>query len=484
MAPYEVPPTLAQLIAIAMTPRVTGVFSMLGSGYIVHDCWRQLRTTVRGRGGIVSTAHTYQRLMIGLSVSDMIMTFGFVLSTLPIPRDTPYIWGNVGNTKSCAFAGMFTTFGVVPTMYNASLSIYYLLRIRHGWTPTQLRKVETWLHIVPWVWGVCIVVASLSLKLFNSGYFECWLAPFPQGCNPSFKSTPENPPTCIRGDNIELYQWGFDLIPKLISIIIVTINMYLTWYSVHQQEKQTKKFTEPAAAVKEAPDAAAENSGEPTETMLSKAKRWTDRLPNPLPPSLQPWQVEAVKLSVAQRLAIQSYLYVGALYVSITPVVIARTYEETHGTIRWTMLFFVSLFMPAQGICNALVYLRPRYLQYRKDETKRRKLEEQIMPKPATQEANSTCSDEAEKEPSQPLRASQKSRLQTLGDTMRDGAVDDEAELVYIVGSLEQPETEPRASERMPETNEKKTRFWSFSSASSQRPSINDDIVVGDDQVE
>ena len=183
MAPYKTNPNHAQMVAIAMTPRITGFLSMLGSGYIVYDCFRQLKSGERGRGGTVSTsstAHTYQRLMIGLSVSDMIMAFGFVLSTLPIPRGTPNVWGAIGNTQSCTFAGMFTLFGVVPIMYNASLSIYYVLRIRHGWTQSQLHGIEKWLHLVPWMWGISIEAASLSLKLLNSGAFECWLAPYPR----------------------------------------------------------------------------------------------------------------------------------------------------------------------------------------------------------------------------------------------------------------------------------------------------------------
>jgi hypothetical protein len=168
---------------MAITPKVSGFLSLLGSGYIVYDCYRQLKTAQGGSGITLSansSAHIYQRLMIGMSLSDMIMSFSFVLSTLPMPRGTPNTWGALGTTGSCSFIGSFTMMGVVPVMYNASLSIYYLLRIRNGWTLSQLHAVEKWLHCVPWVWGLLTVIAGLSLKLFNSGLFECWLAPFPR----------------------------------------------------------------------------------------------------------------------------------------------------------------------------------------------------------------------------------------------------------------------------------------------------------------
>lgn len=180
MAPFTGNPTYAQMVAMAMTPKITGLLSMCGSGYITWDCYRQLKASTGGATHTSSSANIYQRLMIGMSVSDMIMSFGFVLSTLLAPRGTKNVWGAIGNTQSCTFSGMFTLFGVVPTMYNASLSIYYILRIRNGWTLSQLRAVEPYLHGVPWIWGIAVVLAAVSLKLLNCGLFECWLAPFPR----------------------------------------------------------------------------------------------------------------------------------------------------------------------------------------------------------------------------------------------------------------------------------------------------------------
>jgi hypothetical protein len=181
MAPYAHTPSQAQLVAIAITPKVTGLLSILGNGYIIRDCYQQLNKVQRGRGGTLSSSgHTYQRLMIGMSLSNSIMSFGFVLSTLPMPKDTTFAWRPMGNTQTCTFAGCLTMMGVTPVMYNASLSIYYLLRIRYGWTFSQLVRVERWLHVVPWVWGISAVIVGVVMKLFNAGHYECWLAPFPR----------------------------------------------------------------------------------------------------------------------------------------------------------------------------------------------------------------------------------------------------------------------------------------------------------------
>ncbi|GKY92089.1 hypothetical protein MPSEU_000180300 [Mayamaea pseudoterrestris] len=425
MAPFTGNPTQAQMVAMAITPKISGLLSMLGSGYIVRDCLRQLKSGERGRGGTVTTSsgHIYQRLMIGMSISDMIMSFGFVLSTLLAPKDTPNMWGNIGNTQSCTFSGMFNLFGVTPTLYNGSLSIYYLLRIRNGWTQSQLQNVEKWLHGIPWIWGISVVIASLALKLLNSGLFECWLAPFPQGCVSSYKATEDNPGTCTRGDNIELYQWGFDTIPKLMSIFIVTINMYLTWYSIYQQEKQTLRFSMGSMAARRESEYAADTDS--NEDGDGKPARRSIRRPSQ---ARRPSQV--IKLSVAQRLARQSYFYVGALYVTYIPVVTARINEAVTGFVHWEMLYTICLLVPLQGFWNAFVYLRPRYLQYRKDEMKRMGQAGESTNNSRWFSSTRSSDAEGSPKPATPLApAGHRNIFQTFGDAFRDGAIDDEAEL-------------------------------------------------------
>jgi hypothetical protein len=137
----------------------------------------------------------------------------------------------------------------------------------------------------------------LSVSLFHT-----------EGCTMTYQSTPDNPPTCTRGDNVTLYQWGFDMIPKLSSIAIVTVCMFLTWLSLYRQEQQTRRYS------------------------LGTTK--------------------AVKLSVAQRLARQSYFYVGALYITYIPVIVARLNEAFTGYVHYEMLYTISFLVPMQGFWN------------------------------------------------------------------------------------------------------------------------------------
>ena len=85
---------------------------------------------------------------------------------------------------------------------------------------------------------------------------------------------------------------------------------------------------------------------------------------------------------------------------------------------------------------TGIVYLRPRYLQFRKDEAKRRRREELGLSTFASEGyAGSRESDSKDSGQRQ-----SKTILQTIGDTFRDGAIDDEKELMYVE-ALEKADT-------------------------------------------
>jgi hypothetical protein len=90
-----------------------------------------------------------------------------------------------------------------------------------------------------------------------------------------------------------------------------------------------------------------------------KSQRFRNRLRWSTPRSRRPSQIVAVKLSVAQRLARQSYFYVGALYITYLPVIVARIYEGATGFVHWEMLYTISLLIPFQGFWNGKTELAP-----------------------------------------------------------------------------------------------------------------------------
>jgi hypothetical protein len=318
MAPFTGIPSHEQQVALAIAPKITGSLSICGSSYIIYDCLRRKERRERT---------TFHRLMIGLSISDILMTIGLFTSTWFMPADTPNVYGAIGNVHTCEAVGFVEQWGVAAVMYNASLSIYYLVRIKYGWTPTRIkRRAEPWLHIVPLVFALATSVACLALDLFNSGLFDCWIAPYPQGCLESWRN--DGVTTCERGNNASLYIWVFDLIPKWSSVLLVTVNMLLTWQAVYRLERKTLKYSRPSTLF----PSNSSNSLNPSNNSTERS----------MPP----------KPKVARRLARQSYLYVGALYLTYIPVIVTRLTELILGYVYYEMLLTISVMIPLQGFWN------------------------------------------------------------------------------------------------------------------------------------
>jgi hypothetical protein len=103
---------------------------------------------------------TYHRLVFGLSVGDILSSFGFALGSTMVPKEMNYFIPSAqGNTATCTAQGFLLVFGVtVAAMYNCSICLYYLAIIRYNKKDEYIRnKLEPWFHgisiIIPFVVG-------------------------------------------------------------------------------------------------------------------------------------------------------------------------------------------------------------------------------------------------------------------------------------------------------------------------------------------
>ena len=105
MAPFNGIPTHEQQVALAIVPKVTSALSIFGSGFITFDALRPHKAR-----------SSYQRLLVGMSICDLSMSGGIFMSTWPMPRDVPNVFGNVGTVQTCTAQGFFEQFGVSTVM--------------------------------------------------------------------------------------------------------------------------------------------------------------------------------------------------------------------------------------------------------------------------------------------------------------------------------------------------------------------------------
>jgi hypothetical protein len=293
--------------AIAIVPKFTSLLSMFGSSFIIYKVLQKPR----------SQQNTYHRLMLGMSVCDLLSSACFFLTTWPIPKEEN-IYAASGNQATCIAQGFFSQFSLATAIYNASLSFFYVMKIRYSWSSKRIeRRLEPALHAVALLIGVGTAIAGVALNLYNNDSWECWIAPKPQDCQESWRNNGNT--TCERGDNASLYRWVFYYALLWCAIVVVTVDMFLVYRAVLTTEMATERY-----------DA----------TRARHRKH-------------------------SKQVAVQGYWYCGAFYLTWLFPTITRLVQVIADETPYPLILVTALFVPIQGFFNFLVYMHPRYKQVR-----------------------------------------------------------------------------------------------------------------------
>jgi hypothetical protein len=153
----------SQLVDITILQRVMGSISLAGSIYVIQDVLQNKS----------KRNHTYHRLMVGLSISDVLSSFFVqILSTAPVPKGYHVL--AIGNLATCDAQGFFVFLCLFTTiLYNCSLATYYLVQLKYNWINRRIKALEKWLHIVPWSVGLTYAIAGLALNMYGPFGFGC-----------------------------------------------------------------------------------------------------------------------------------------------------------------------------------------------------------------------------------------------------------------------------------------------------------------------
>jgi hypothetical protein len=153
----------SQIVHITILQRIMGTISVIGSSYVIQEVLRNEQ----------KRKHTFHRLMVGLSLSDILSSFFVhILSTSLMPKG--YQVFAIGSLATCDAQGfMNTMFGFTTTLYNCSLTTYYLVQLKYNWTNRRIKALEKWLHIVPWSVGLVMAIFPLIFKMYSPFRFIC-----------------------------------------------------------------------------------------------------------------------------------------------------------------------------------------------------------------------------------------------------------------------------------------------------------------------
>ena len=281
--------------------RIGSSMSIIGSATICFKIFHSdnLRDTL---------SKTKQRLLLGMSIMDILNSIAYAFAAYPIPEDAPFaydVYGNKGNTTTCEAQGFFIQLGFSVPLYSCSLCIYFLLVIQFGKTNAYIsKKFEPVMHMVAIFFPLLTSFLGLALDLYNSNNAFCWIEPYPYKCE--FKNIFGDVP-CTRGINSYTYQFIFGGSVLLVSFLCTLISMICIVFKVWKLQS-----------------------------------------------SLQSSDFRKTKEAGRQAL-----LYIAAFLITWTWGVSIVLIEQAGYSAPNGIIYFFSLFQPMQGFWNVLVYLRP-----------------------------------------------------------------------------------------------------------------------------
>jgi membrane protein implicated in regulation of membrane protease activity len=220
--------------------------------------------------------------------------------------------------QTCTAQGFFGQFVLSTVGYNTSLAVYYFLFIHKGWKEDHVRRVEIWLHLFSNTFWLITGVAGIILEIFNAALFNCWVAPSPYDCHQTGEP-------CVRGSVANYFQWAFYYVPIFVMIVVVTYLMFVVYMGVRRIEKKVDKDV--------------------FEREKYQEKKRRER---------------------SKQVATQGMWYLAPFYLTrIFPVLyqLVATIGKRHVP---ALAILTGFFIPFQGALNFIVYIRPRYLRYRK----------------------------------------------------------------------------------------------------------------------
>jgi hypothetical protein len=188
---------------------------------------------------------SYRRIILCLSIADVIQSLSIILGPFAVPQDTPdSIWA-IGNTASCTTQGFLLNIASVATpMYTFGLSIYFLLRVKYGMSREDFATVVEWKwHTVILLWNLVGNSYTLFTKSINASRAGslCHIDGLPLLCDVD----PEKYGECIRGENALRTKSIVIYIPILVCFLGMGISLgILTWHVFAQESKKDEHSQE------------------------------------------------------------------------------------------------------------------------------------------------------------------------------------------------------------------------------------------------
>jgi hypothetical protein len=375
-----------QIIIIIVGNTLTSILSIVGSSMIIYILHKTKKPSV------------YNRLMFGMSLFDIIQAVSLLIGPFLIPQYGGRKWA-YGNDQTCLMVGFFVQLGCTVPFYNISLNAFFLLSVVYGMSEAKItRWIEPTLHCISILYPLITASVGVGLNLYSELELgvSCWIGEYPRGCDgdPDLECTST------------LIGWFYSGVPFLGSFVFLLIANFLIYRKVRKTTKQASQYSIDSViahfSIVDSYNSSIEHSAEKKSdrkkdhngrsiwrfltggpaaqtdidgnNMLGISTNFSRRVSSRTA-GMQTRRKERqrIKNSRADAVLIQATLYVLACLTTIFWMMVLRVLEsggfkrEDESTIFW-LTFLTHVTFPLQGFWNLLIFVRPKYLRWRRQE--------------------------------------------------------------------------------------------------------------------
>merc|ERR1740139_1089599 len=259
-----------------------------------------------------------------MNISDLINTcITDVIGTWFVPKGT--LFWSAGNEHTCDIQGWsYALFGYYAVVYNAALSIVFLLSARYSWNEDDFRKWSYFILCSPPLLVTLLYIPCLRYyKYMNyGGGWKCGFSPSPPRCNLT-------PGMECNEENLGIYKYV-----QLIAVCFLILSCSIIIYACVRLFLVSRQSDERMLAYRSS---------------------------------------ERSNYATSNTVAVSGLLYSGGNLLVVLPIIIAIIcfVAKVQASFFWTFNGVqAAIFQPLQGFLNALVYFRPKYLEYKNEKRK------------------------------------------------------------------------------------------------------------------
>lgn len=333
--------------------------SILGSALTLRAIYHQFREK--------NALTTYQRLLMGISTSDLVFSTALAFGPFPIRSELREFgvpaYGTVG---TCAAQGFVLQLGAASFAYSSMLLGYFVLVIRYNATTRSLRRIEPFMHAIPIVFHAATALLGLAWKVYNPSGIHCWVGAWPPGCN-------EDPETeCERGGGgrEEVFGLWFSVYPYIFWACLTIFWTVVIAATVAQQNRTRLSYRFAARS-------AASNNTNPQGPMdASSSARSSSRRASftasyytgyaCTSSARQSTRGQAKLQQAVTQAMLYGLWFLNFTFWSLLSYLFGLAGKELDlvGQHFWLGVCVVTFF-PMQGLFNFVIYVRPTYANIR-----------------------------------------------------------------------------------------------------------------------